>query len=238
MRNPNDQKTPTQLKIAILVSLAVVVLLTLLCLLLLPSWNSGYLTFWSAVVGCLVGTAFAFCGAAWLWRIERHVLIEERIADRHAARLDERRREDTRSLRQCLSAIGNLQALNYHMINESPFATSRDKYLMQIRIDEAASMIFDQALYAEVQFMVRLADDYEGLNYYVSHETTRLSLVRDWLLRLIAQEDGRSVIKARPANYAKLCEGLKKYDEYQQEMREAQEEHEKDRREEAEIPSA
>lgn len=121
-------------------------------------------------------------------------------------------------LRDCLAVVGNLQALNYNMVNEARFATSRDKYLMRIRFDEAVSLIQHEALRNELDFMSRLVEDRDALDYMVMPEHSRLKSVHDWLLRLIALEDRSKLAEARPGNYGVLASSLHGYDEYMDEQ--------------------
>lgn len=224
---------PRQLWIATFLSIALAAALVCSGFLALPSLAPEHQAFWSGLIGSFVGSAVAFGGAAWLWRLERHILVEERKADRQEVRLQEQQRGDSRMLRDCLSIVGNLQALNYNMINEARFATSRDKYLMHIRFDEAVSLIQHVALRNELDFMSRLVDDRDALDYMVMPEHSRLKTVHEWLLRLVAFEDHTNLAAARPENYEALASNLKGYDEYMDEQMELIAQYEEDKRQRA-----
>lgn len=227
--NPEHPKTPRQLWIAIFLSIALAAALVYFGFLALPSLAAEHQAFWSGLIGSFVGSAVAFGGAAGLWRLERHILIEERKTDREEVRLQEQQRGDSRTLRDCLAVVGNLQALNYNMLSEARFATSRDKYLMRIRFDEAVSLIQDKVLRNELGFMSRLVEDADALDYMVMPEHSRLKTVHEWLLRLIALDNHEKLEEARPRNYEKLALSLKGHDEYMDEQMDliAQYEHDK-----------
>lgn len=184
----------------------------------LPSLTPEYQAFWSGLIGSFVGSAVAFGGAVWLWRLERRLLVLERISDRAEQLRQEQERSDKRALRDCLSVVGNLQALNYHMINEGQFATSRDKYLMRIRFDEAVSLTYNEHLRSELEFMSRLIDEHDVLDYIVTAEYSRLRTVHQWLLRVIGLRDDQKLSDARPKNYQSLVTGLEQYEEYMEEQ--------------------
>lgn len=218
LHNKPKPKTPRQLWVAAAFSIISAAVLVYFGFLALPSLAPEHQAFWSGMIGSFVGSAVAFGGAAWLWRLERHILVEERASDRVEIRLEEQHRGDIRTLRDCLSVIGNLQALNYHMHNEGRFATARDKYLMHIRFDEAMSLIHDEKLRGELEFMSRLAEEDDALDYMIMQEYSRLRTVHQWLLQLIALQDDQEVAGVRPKNYEKLASGLAGYDEYREEQ--------------------
>jgi hypothetical protein len=215
---PQQPKTPRQLWIAALLSLAVSAGVIYLGFLALPSLAPEHQAFWSGLIGSFVGSAVAFGGAAWLWRLERHILVEERVSDRAEVRRQEQQRSDQRTLRDCLAVVGNLQALNYHMINEGQFATSRDKFLMRIRFDEAVSLTYDEDLRSELEFMSRLIDDADALDYILTAEYSRLRTVHQWLASVIGLKDDQKLSDARPKNYQSLVTGLEQYEEYMEEQ--------------------
>lgn len=216
--SPDKPKTPRQLWVAAVVSIMLAAALVYFGFLALPSLAPEHQAFWSGLIGSFVGSAVAFGGAAWLWRLERHILIEERASDRVEVRLEEQQRGDIRTLRDCLAVVGNLQALNYHMLNEGQFATARDKFLMRIRFDEAVSLLHGETLRGELEFMSRLVDDGDALDYMVMHEYSRLRTVHQWLLRLLALNDHQKLADVRPENYEKLASSLEEYDEYREEQ--------------------
>lgn len=211
-------KTPRQLWIAIATSIILAAILVYSGFLALPWLAPEYQAFWSGLVGSFVGSAVAFGGAAWLWRLERHILIDERVRDRLELRLEEQQRGDIRTLRDCLAVVGNLQALNYHMQNEGHFATARDKFLMRIRFDEAVSLLHDEKLRDELEFMSRLVDNDDALDYIVMPEYSRLLTIHRWLLGLIALTDHTHLAEVRPANYEKIASSLKEYEDYREEQ--------------------
>lgn len=212
-------KTPRQLWIAAALSLAVSAAVVYFGFRALPSLAPEHQAFWSGLIGSFVGSAVAFGGAAWLWRLERHILVEERVRDREEVRREEQQRSDQRILRDCLAVVGNLQALNYHTVDEGQFATARDKFLMRIRFGEAATMIQAETLRNELEFISRLVEDYDtALDYMVMPEYSRLRTVHRWLLRLIALKNDQKVADARPKNYEKLASSLDGYDEYKEEQ--------------------
>ncbi|MHA7285112.1 hypothetical protein ACX80I_02450 [Arthrobacter sp. MDT3-44] len=215
----NKPKTPRQLWIAAVLSLVLSGVVIYFGFLALPSLADEHQAFWSGLIGSFVGSAVAFGGAAWLWRLERHILIDERVDDRAELRREEQRRGDQRSLRDCLAVVGNLQALNYHMADEGNYATARDKFLMRIRFSEAATMIQAESLRSELEFMSRLMQDsHAALDFMVLPEHSRLRVVHQWLLRLVALNDDQKPEDARPENYEKLASKLDDYDEYREEQ--------------------
>lgn len=223
-------RTPRQLWVAIGLSGILAGVVIYLGFLALPGLAPEHQAFWSGLIGSFVGSAVAFGGAAWLWRMERHILVQERMDDRAAVRLDERKRADVKALRDCLSVVGNLQALNFHMLKEPRFATARDKYLMGIRFGEAVTVVGDDVLRGELEFMLKLVDEDDGLNYMVGPEWIRLDVVHDWLLRLLSLGDEASPTTARPVNYDSISSGLESHDDFQQEQMEAMAEWEEERK--------
>ncbi|MDR6413483.1 hypothetical protein [Pseudarthrobacter sulfonivorans] len=223
-------KTPRQLWVAIGISLILASALIYFGFLALPSLAPEHQAFWSGLIGSFVGSAVAFGGAAWLWRMERHILVDERTADRAHVRVHEQKHQDSRSLRDCLAIIGHLKALNFNMHNEAAFATARDKYLMGIRFDEAVSLINDEALRGELAFMQRLVDDDQVLDHFIRPEWVRLDIVHDWLLGLISLGEDQEPASARPQNYDKLSDDLESYEEYRNEQMELIAEYEDQKR--------
>lgn len=233
MKLPNSQstpKTPRQLWVAAVLSFLVAAIVISLGFLALPSLAPEHQAFWSGLIGSFVGSAVAFGGAAWLWRLERHILVEERASDRILVRKDEERRGDLRTLRDCLAVVGNLQALNYNTLGEGRYTTSREKFLMRIKFSEAVSLIHSKSLRDELEFMSQLVDDGDALDYMVMHEYSRLKTVHAWLLRLIALRDDELFDAVRPDNYDRLRSRLAEFDEYQKEQWELQAEYEEQKR--------
>lgn len=234
-QSKSPPKTPRQLWVGIVLAVVLAIAIVWLGFLALPSLKPEYQAFWSGLVGSFVGSAVAFAGAAWLWRMERHILVDERTADRLAVRQQELKREDARTLRDCVSIIGNLQALNFHMRKEELHATVREKYLMQIRFSEAVSLINDDALRGELEFMSRLVSEDQDLDYMVESQWLRLNTVHDWLPRLISLDETKQLTDARPDNYEKLRSDLATYDAYREEQWQAMTEYEEARKAEAQA---
>ncbi len=211
-RGADSHKTPPQLVVAIGTCLIAAQVVILAGFIMLPSLGAVHQSFWSGLIGSFVGSVVAFVLAALLWRIERHVLVEERIQDRRDLRREEQYRGDKRALRDCLAALGNLRALNYHMVNEGEFDTARDEYLMDLKIKEAAALIGDDELREEAHFITRLVEDDGHLDYMISPKFQRFYLANDWLVRLISLDLDASPTSARPKSYDSLIAGLEEYD--------------------------
>src|SRR5690349_652076 len=229
-RSKTPPTTPPQLWVGIGLAVVLAIALVWLGFSALPSLKPEHQAFWSGLVGSFVGSAVAFAGAAWMWRMERHILVDERTADRFDMRLEERKRDDARSLRDCLSISASLRALTYRLHNERRFAAARDKYHLEIRFNGAVSLINDDALRGELEFISKLIDDDQGLDAFVQPEWLRLKGVHEWLLRLISLSETGQPTDARPENYDQLGAKLDSYDAYREEESRALAEYEEARK--------
>lgn len=221
MSNASEMKTPRQIRTLLTVTILISLIMVATGIYFLPKSPVEQQSFFTAVVGSAVGSALAFVGAVCLWRIERNILVQERTADRAAERLNEDRNQDRRSLQQCLSTVGQLQSLNYHLINDERHATSREKYLMSIRFNDAVSLVKSRELQKELEFIEKIIDNNDALDGLLGSEWRRLGIARAWLLRLIENGDGKDVERVRPANYDDLLKNYLTYEDYLRENNEA-----------------
>ncbi|WP_306901775.1 hypothetical protein [Arthrobacter sp. B1I2] len=237
-RTAKNAETPAQLTTLIGLSVACALAAILTVFVLLNSMGPAHQAFWSGLVGSLVGSLLAFILAIVLWTIERKVVVRERILDRREAREDDLRRSDLAALRSCLALVGHIRALRYGLPNEDPHVTARDRYLFDIKVQEAVSLIRDGDLQEDTQFIARLVSNDEAVAYYVSPNHARFHVAADWLVRLINCDSQEPVTAARPHDYAELCKGFEQLDEDQEEQRAEDAYSEAERAQAAECASA
>lgn len=212
-------ETPTQLATLIGLSVACALSAILIVFVLLDRMGPAHQAFWSGLVGSLVGSLVAFILAIVLWTIERKVLVKERIRDRREVREDDLRRNDLSALRTCLALVGHIRALRYNLPSEHPHATARDRYLFDLKFQEAVSLIRDARVQEETQFIARLISNDEAVATFVSPNHSRFHVAADWLRRLIERDLEGPVGAARPSDYDELCKGFQHLDECLEERR-------------------
>lgn len=184
-------------------------------------------SFVAGLIGSLIGTAAAFAGAGWIWSVERKAVVQERIADRRQQRGDDLQRHDEESIRKLLYLLGDLQALNYHLINEERFATAREKYQAHLRIAEIAASAKDPQLREELSVIQQLVEDDDVTTAFLGlYEGERIRMAVEWLRRLASLDETLGPAAARPSNYEKIHKGFEDIDEHYQEQAEMQREYE------------
>ncbi len=204
--------------------------LILVAFTVVPSFSAVHQSFISGVIGSFAGSILAFLLAVVLWRIERSVVVAERAQDRAAARRSEAERNDKNQLRECLAGVNQLRALDYAVLKEEPFNTSREKYFLELRISQAVSLIANDALRDEARFIDSLTDSDDHLDYMVTGRYARLRTAADWLSRLVSSDPDADVSEARPENYAELQKSMKEYHDYKVEEAEMYEAWEREER--------
>ncbi|UNK47100.1 hypothetical protein [Arthrobacter sulfonylureivorans] len=229
-QQPSDRfVTPALLKWATTLALILAVAAIAFGLLIVPMVSEDASAFVSALVGSFVGSVIAFGGAALLWRMERKILVQERVEDRRLARTEELKRQDERILHECLTTVGQLRALDYHLPDEGRWVNERDKYRMTLKFRDGVSLISDAVLREELDIIASLIDDDNALDHFVMPRWQRIDLVSGWLISLLANHEQHGIPVIRPKNYDKLVSDLQAYYEHQTEQMELHTEWEEER---------
>lgn len=239
---PGDDNAKDALWNAVGIAIAFMLTLILLAFTVGPSFSTAHQELLNGLIGSFTGSILAFLLAVYLWRVERKVLIAERAEDRLEALRSERQRNDKNLLRDCLSAVNQLRALDFSVLKEDRSSTEREKYFLELRISQAISLIANDALMEEARFINSLTGEDTALDYMVTGRYTRLRTAVDWFGRLVSLDPDAAVCEARPDDYTELRESMREYDEYKIEQQEAYDEWEREERErlvkEKETPSA
>jgi hypothetical protein len=221
---------PPALRDAAGVATVFMLVLILVAFTVVPSFSAAHQSFLSGVIGSFAGSILAFLLAVVLWRIERSVLVAERAQDRVDARRSEMERNDMNQLRECLAAVNQLRALDYAVLNEDRFSTSREKYFLELRISQAVSLIANDELRDEVRFIDSLLGRDEHLDYMVAGRPSRLRTAATWLSRLLSVDPDADVNEARPSDYAYLQKSMSEYHAHKVEENERYDEWERQER--------
>lgn len=226
----DDGAFPSALRNAAGIATVFMLVLILVAFTVVPSFSAVHQSFLSGVIGSFAGSILAFLLAVVLWRIERSVLVAERAQDRVDARRSEMERNDKNQLRECLAAVNQLRALDYAVLKEDRFSTSREKYFLELRISQAVSLIANDELRDEARFIDSLTDSNDHLDYMVAGRYARLRTAADWLSRLVSSDPDVDLSEARPDNYAELHKLMNEYHDYRVEEAEMYEAWEREER--------
>ncbi|WP_311212226.1 MULTISPECIES: hypothetical protein [unclassified Arthrobacter] len=216
MRKPenrdDDFETPSQLIALLGLSVAISLGVILAVFVLLNSLGPAHQAFWSGLAGSFVGSLVAFILAALLWRIERKVLVGERKKDREEFRREEQRRGDVAALRSLLGLVVQIQSMRYGLATDTAQLTGRERYMLELRVQETVSLIKEYQLQEETQFLASLLSQNSGLDQFVMPSHLRFEMTKSWLSRLIDLDPLRDPASVRPEHYEAIRKGINEYE--------------------------
>lgn len=231
---------PISKKLYIIIT-SVLIVIGIATIFFTPELPKDYQSVVGSTVGSIVGTALAFLGAVWLWAKEQRKLaadeasreqklITEEIERTRNERIEQKQSRDKELLREAHAATGSLIAFSYNDQRLDTASINLQKRLLGMKLSQNAALINDETLREECCFINELASEDSDLQHYLTDGSHRLSIARDWYLRLITLEPGASAADARPISYPSLKKAMDEWHEYLEESFQAQMEWEEEER--------